>query len=294
MLLSNFRKIDPFSSLRLILLAILCIVGVYFVADETVLNLVIFAVGLVAFGALCWTLYTDRWAHKGTQFRFLVAVLLLFPFAAEFTAYKLIVGGMILETNWQFAEYFRRRRNPTWILHMGTLSALGWLLFPEGSFYIALGSLVALLFIAGLNLRSILQFLLSFLLPISLPLFFSSAEESIYFSLPQILPVPAEWWVLPAVIFGLTIHQFTISYRLANNLNKLRSLLALTWILLGSMLAMFVGGEGGYVLLILGLTYQGANALYYYRRKVLVEVGFLILLAFSLAYSFNLLEVIWL
>jgi len=294
MLLSNFRKIDPFSSLRLLLLAILCIIGVYFIADETVSNVVVFAVALVAFGSLCWTLYTDRWAHKGTQFRFLVFVLLLFPFAAEFTAYKLIVGGMILETNGQFAEYFRRRRNPTWILHMGTLSALGWLIFPEGGFYIALGSLVSLLFIGGLNLRSIVQFLLSFLLPISLPLFFSSAEESIYFSMPELVRLPTEWWILPAVIFGLTFHQFTVSYRLANNLNKLRALLALTWILLGSSLAMFVGGEGGFVLLILGLSYQGANALYYYRRKVLVEFGFLVLLAFSLAYSFNLLEALWL
>lgn len=294
MLLSNFRKIDPFSSLRLILVAMLCIAGVYFVADEQSLNFVVFSVGLVAFGSLCWTLYTDRWAHKGTQFRFLVFALLLFLFVSEFTAYKLIVGGMILETNWQFAEYFRRRRNPTWILHMGTLSALGWLLFPQGGYYIALGSLVALIFIAGINLRSILQFLLSFLLPISLPLFFSSTEESLYFSVPKLVLVPGEWWILPAVIFGLTIHQFTISYRLANNLNKLRSLLALTWILLGASLAMFIGGEGGFVLLILGLTYQGANALYYYRRKVLVEVGFLALLAFSLAYSFNLLELLWL
>jgi len=290
MLLRNFRKIDAYSSVRLALLAVLSAVGVFFTANETLSYFLWFAAGYFTFGSLSWLLYSERWAFKGTQFRFVVFVLFVFPYVSEFTAYSLVVGGMLVETNWQFAENFRRRRNPIWVLHMGTLSALGWLLFPAGGYYIGVGSLIALLLLGGLNIRTLLQALVAFFIPVSVPLFLSSSADATYFSPPVLQQVPPEWWILPALVFLMTIHQFTVSYRKANNLNKLRSLIAFTWIVIGALLAQFIGGEGGFVLLILGLSYQGANALYYFRRRTLVEIIFAILLAFSLVYSFGLIE----
>ncbi|MGB1183913.1 MAG: hypothetical protein ACPG4S_02035 [Schleiferiaceae bacterium] len=291
MLLRNFRKIDAYSSVRLAVLAAASAVGVYFTASESLEFFLLFVAGYFAFGSLCWLLYTERWAFKGTLFRFLAVLPLLFPYVSEFTAYSLVFGGMILETNWQFAEYFRRRRNPIWVLHIGTLSALGWFLFPEGGFYIAAGSLVSLLLLGGLNVRTLLQVLVAFFVPISLPLFFSSASSSLYFTLPELRTVPPEWWLLPGLVFVLTIHQFTISYRKANNLNKLRSLIALTWIILGSLIAQFIGGEGGFVLLVLGLSYQGANALYYFRRRTLAEIIFALMLLYSIVYALGFIEI---
>ena len=291
MLLRNFRKIDAYSSVRLAFLAVASAIGVYFTANESRDLFLWFTAALFAFGSLCWLLYNERWAFKGTQFRFLVFILFLFPYVSEFTAYTLVLGGMLLETNWQFAEYFRRRKNPIWVLHIGTLSALGWLLFPEGGFYIAAGSLVSLLLLSGFNLRTLLQVLVAFFIPISLPLFFSSSSSSLYFSIPELQTLPPEWWVLPGIVFLLTIHQFTVSYRKANNLNKLRSLIALLWIILGSILAQFVGGEGGFVLLVLGLSYQGANALYYFRRRTLVEIIFALLLLYSVTYALGFIEI---
>jgi len=40
----------------------------------------------------------------------------------------------------------------------------------------------------------------------------------------------------------------------------------------------------------LGLSYQASYAMYYFKQKGWVEIGFLLLMIYSVAYSFNYIE----
>ena len=293
MLLRYFRKIDAYSGIRLLALALVSGAAVFWISSDSWIDLTYFAVCYLGMGALSWFSFRDRWAFKGTTFRFLIYALLTLLWSVEFISYSLVLASFLLEANWQFIENFRLRKNAFWLLNSATVSALYWIFFPEGGWFVALGTLLALGFVGQLEIKNYLQWLLGFSLLAAIPVAIGwvNGYDLIYsWSIP--VNTPLEWFVVPALIFVLTINQFFISYRKANNLNKSRSLLALAWVVVGTLLVIFEHGMGGIVLIITGLTYQGANALYYIQRRIAANIVFLVLLIYSLVYAFNLLELL--
>jgi len=291
MLLRYFRKIDAYSGLRLFALVLVCVIGVVVTSGDSRRDHVFFLFIFFFTGLLCWMFFKDRWTFKGSQFRFLVAVLFVILWSSEFVSHTFLVAALVLESNWQFTENFRRRRNPVWIFHSAMLSALTLIFFSHDAWFIGVASFVALLIVGKPQLANLLQWIFGFGLVIILPLLLSqNFFPDFQYRTPEIQEVPVEWWVVPALVLLITLNQFTIFYRKADNLNKSRSLLALTWTLLGVLFASLIGGEGGFVLVLLGLSYQASYAMYYFKRKGWIEIGFLLLMIYSVAYSFNYIE----
>lgn len=293
MLLRYFRKIDAYSGIRLLALGVVSGAAVCWISSDSPTDLGLFIASYLVFGTLSWYFFRERWAFKGTTFRFLLYALLALLWSIEFISYSLILASFLLEANWQFIENFRLRKNVFWLLNSASLSALYWIFFPDGGWFVAFGTFVTLVLVGQLNAKNYLQWISGFALISVVPIAIGWVKGYDLIYGPSVpVNTPLEWFVVPSLLFLLTINQFFISYRKANNLNKSRSLLALFWMVFGSGLVVVEHGMGGIVLIITGLSYQGANALYYIKRRIAANIVFLILLVYSLVYAFNLLELI--
>ena len=291
MLLRYFRKIDAYSGLRLFALVLICGIGVVMTSGDNRRDQLFFLFTFLFSALLCWTFFKDRWTFKGSQFRFLVTLLFIVLWSSEFVSHTFLVAALVLESNWQFTENFRRRRNPIWIFHSTMLSALTIIFFSPDAWFIAVASFATLIIVGKPQIINILQWVFGFVLAIIVPLLLSrNFFPDFQYRTPEIQEVPMEWWVVPGLVLLITLNQFMIFYRKADNLNKSRSLLALIWTLLGAVFAFLVGGDGGFVLVLLGLSYQASYAMYYFKHRGWVEIGFLLLLMYSVAYSFNYIE----
>jgi hypothetical protein len=291
MLLRYFRKIDAYSGLRLFALVLVCGIVVVLTSGDSRRDHFLFLLLFFFSGLLCWTFFKDRWAFKGSQFRFLVAVLFVILWSSEFVSHMFLIAALILESNWQFTENFRRRRNPVWILHSAMFSALTIIFISHDAWFIGVASFIMLIIVGKPQVIHVLQWIFGFVLAIIVPLMLSRKFfPDFQYTMPEMQEVPLEWWIVPALVFLLSLNQFITFYRKADNLNKSRSLLAVIWTVLGVLFAFLVGGEGGFVLVLLGLSYQASYAMYYFKRRTWVEIGFLLLMIYSVAYSVNYIE----
>ncbi len=291
MLLRYFRKIDAYSGLRLFALVLVCGIGVVLTSGDSRRDHLFFLLLFFFSGFLCWTVFKDRWAFKGSQFRFLVAVLFVILWSSEFVSHTFLIAALVLESNWQFTENFRRRRNPVWIFHSAMFSALTIIFISHDAWFIGVASFITLIIVGKPQVIHVLQWIFGFVLAIIVPLMLSrNFFPDFQYTMPEMQEVPLEWWIVPALVLLLTLNQFITFYRKADNLNKSRSLLAVMWTVLGVLFAFLVGGEGGFVLVLLGLSYQASYAMYYFKRRSWVEIGFLLLMIYSVAYSVNYIE----
>ena len=291
MLLRYFRKIDAYSGLRLFALVLVCGIVVVLTSGDSRRDHFLFLLLFFFSGLLCWTFFKDRWAFKGSQFRFLVAVLFVILWSSEFVSHTFLMAALILESNWQFTENFRRRRNPVWILHSAMLSALTIIFISHDAWFIGVASFITLVIVGKPQVIHVLQWIFGFVLAIIVPLMLSRKFfPDFQYTMPEMQEVPLEWWIVPALVLLLSLNQFITFYRKADNLNKSRSLLAVIWTVLGVLFAFVVGGEGGFVLVLLGLSYQASYAMYYFKRRTWVEIGLLLLMIYSVAYSVNYIE----
>lgn len=292
MLLRYFGKIDVYTPFRVGFLALLLAALGQFLFHFTGLHAALAALLLVLLYLLSWTVFRDRWLRKSKAFRFLAFPVLVAYALAEVDPVRFLAVALALELNWHWAEYFRRSRNVFWILNNSALLGVLYAIYPAEAVFVALLSVFTWLTTAQLAPRSFLQWVFSLLLSAisasSLAVLFGFSQTVLGLPNFEKPSVPLLWWLFPGVVFLVTLYQSSLSFRRANNLNKARSLIASFWVVASLVSGAFLGLDAPYAALVLGLSYQVANAWHYIqRRRYLVEALIWLSVAFAVASALN-------
>lgn len=290
MLLRYFGKIGLYTPIHVSALAIALAVAAYALQSLPTLEWV-FVYSLFAIFALgAWTIFRDRWLHKNQAYRFLAISIFLPILIAELTLYKIILLAMAGESIWHWAEFYRRQRNPFWLMATAFVNALLYALFPEEALFFGLLTVLIFFTVGQLNGRAVLQALLAATISYGTAAFFvhefTGALPPLFTAAPPAIPLSA--WSIPVAALLLVAYQTTLSFRRANNLNKTRSLVALIWVVLSFVWSAFFGAEGPYIIGLLGLSFLMHNALHYtQRRRGLQELLLWVFLGINVAIAFN-------
>lgn len=288
MLLRQFRKIDTYSWIKLLLLGVLVTVTKSFAKGEGLVETLIFLLLFLVLGSLSNLLFKERWAFKGTHFRYFIFAIFLLLWSVNDVGYEFLIWSFLLELQWQFSENFKQRKNSFWLLNNATLAALipivigaNGFLFSGVSLFIVLGSY---------SLRPVhaVRWIFAFLFPLVIAMVATgegwlqvsfSLKTSHSFDLMVLVPL--------GVVFVATLNQFVNSYRRASQTNKLRSVAAMIMVLSGSV-GVFAGmGSLALALSMLGLSYQAANALYYLKGRWYIELITILIVVHSILLIFG-------
>jgi hypothetical protein len=287
MILSQFRKIDAFTGLKVMVLGFLVLGFEYWQSVFNWKELVFDTLGGISLILLFWTVFRSRWLLRGTAFRFLLFYIWGLYWSLEQSLWSFLWMSLYFEANWHFIEEFRRRKNSIWILHSATSAALAGILVPQEMWFLGIGTFLAWVVTGALVFRNILQWLVGFVLPITGYYLLTGTPLEIG---KGGLVMPYQWYVLPALLVILTSYEVVQSYRKANQQNRMRSTLALVWILTGGIGALWLDFESGAVAMTLGSSYQIANALKYVRRKNLTEFIAFVILTVIVLMQFKIIQ----
>ena len=285
MLLSYFRKIDAYSSIRIIALAVTALtltqIGETLQWEQLILTAVLGAAWLF----LSWTVMRDRWVVRGTLFRFLIFLLLAVYWSGEFYLTDLLFFGLVFELNWHLVELYRRKANTLYVLHSGTLTALAAFWSHQDVFTVVAPAVVLTWAVSGgIKIRTLLQWMLAIAVPMAL----MYASGIVVWSFAFSPSVPILWWALPLLMAVFALFEWFQSYRKANQTNKSRAMVAGFWLILGASSALMGAAAGG-VLFVLGLSYHLTNGLRYLKNERLANLLVVGLTIFILCSFFNLI-----
>ena len=285
MLLSYFRKIDAYSSIRIIALAVTALtltqIGETLQWEQLILTTVLGAAWLF----LSWTVMRDRWVVRGTLFRFLIFLLLAVYWSGEFYLTDLLFFGLVFELNWHLVELYRRKANTLYVLHSGTLAAFAALWSHQDVFTVVAPAVVLTWAVSGgIKIRTLLQWMLAIAVPMAL----MYASGIVVWSFAFSPSVPILWWALPLLMAVFALFEWFQSYRKANQTNKSRAMVAGFWLILGASSALMGAAAGG-VLFVLGLSYHLTNGLRYLKNERLANLLVVGLTIFILCSFFNLI-----
>lgn len=288
MLLRQFRKIDTYSWIKLLLLGVLVAILKSVAKGEGIVETLIFLVLFLALGSLTSLLFKERWAFKGTHFRYLVFAVFLLLWSVSEVGYELLIWSFLLELQWQFAENFKQRKNSSWLLHNATIAALVPLFTGGNGLLFSLISMFILLRTANLKIIHALRWALGFAVPLLIG-FIGTGQGWFSISLKIEGNHQADLSVLIpiAIVFLLTLNQALNSYRRANLTNKMRSIAAGYSVILGGIGTYYGMGTIALAMALLGLSYQLANALYYLKGKWYVEVIAILFTVYSILLIFG-------
>jgi hypothetical protein len=288
MLLRQFRKIDTYSWIKLLLLGVLVTVIKSIAKGEGLVETLIFLVLFLVLGSLSSLIFKERWAFKGTHFRYLIFAIFLLLWSVNEVGYELLIWSFLLELQWQFGENFKLRKNSTWLLNNATIAALVPIIVGGNGFLFSLTSLFIILRSGSIRPVHTIRWLFGFLFPLLIALFarkegWMSMNLDVHLSHTMDIKV-----LIPlGVVFVATLNQFVNSYRRANQTNKVRSLSAMFMVLSGSIGVLIGMGSLALALAMLGLSYQGANALYYLKGKWYIEMTAIALVVYSVLLIFG-------
>lgn len=288
MLLRQFRKIDTYSWIKLLLLGVLVTVIKSVAKGEGLVETLIFLVLFLVLGSLASLIFKERWAFKGTHFRYLIFAIFLLLWSVNEVGYELLIWAFLLELQWQFVENFKQRKNSAWLLNNATAAALVPLIVGGNGFLFSLVSLFLVLRSGSLRPVHALRWFFGFAFPL-LMAFIARNEGWIGLDLGVDHSHPIDVKVLfpLGVVFVATLNQFVNSYRRANQTNKLRSVAAMFMVLSGSI-GVFTGmGSLALALAMLGLSYLGANALHYLKGRWYIELIAIFIVTYSILLIFG-------
>lgn len=285
MLLRHFRKIDAYSGIRVFAAALLAFLLVWssgFSGWQEVIYS--FALGALWLW-LSWTLLRDRWVIKTSALRFMTFLVLAIYWGVEFKISTLLFYVLVVELNWHLAENHKRKASVLSVLNSGTLTALTSLWLPQETIYHFFVVLMIWVVSGGMKVKTILQWILAWLM---------TAVPLIYFTSDKVEKVasadaPLQWWCLLIGLSVIAVFEWVQSYLKANQKNKSRAIVAGLFVAIGGSLGWWLGSYFGVAICILGLSYHLANGLRYFKRKVLAEVLFVLVLTFVLVSQFDLI-----
>lgn len=288
MLLRQFRKIDTYSWIKLLLLVVLVTVTKSFAKGEGLVETLIFLLLFLVLGSLSNLLFKERWAFKGTHFRYFIFAIFLLLWSVNEVGYELLIWSFLLELQWQFSENFKQRKNSFWLLNNATLAALIPIVIGGNGFLFSAVSLIIVLRSANLRLVHVVRWIFAFLFPLIIAMVATGEgwlQVNFLFntshSFDHTVLVPL------GVVFVATLNQFVNSYRRANQTNKIRSVAAMFMVLFGSI-GIFAGmGSLALALAMLGLSYQAANALYYLKGRWYIELITILIVIYSILLIFG-------
>ena len=287
MLLSYFRKIDAYSGIRIFALAFMALaltgIDAAFQWERLLLATVLGAAWLF----LSWTVMRDHWVVGGTLFRYLIFVMLAVYWSGEYYLTDFLFIGLVFELNWHLIERHRRKSNTIYVLHSATLTAIAGLWSPDEVVGIIGPAVVLTWLVSGaINMRTLLQWVLAFALPMAVLYGLGKVElEQIGYAGSS---APISWWILPLVLAVLALFEWFQSYRKANQMNKSRAMVAGFWLVLGAIAAL-IGTVSGGVLFFLGLSFHLTNGLRYLKNERLANLLVVGLTIFILSSYFNLI-----
>jgi hypothetical protein len=288
MLLRQFRKIDTYSWIKLLLLGVLVTVTKSFAKGEGLLEMLLFLLLLLVLGSLSTLLFKERWAFKGTHFRYFIFAIFLLLWSVTEAGYELLIWSFLLELQWQFSENYKQRKNSFWLLNNATLAALIPIAIGGNGFLFSLVSLFIVLRSGSLRPVYIVRWVFGFLFPLSIAMIGAaqgwlqlsfSFNTSHSHELGVIIPL--------GVLFIVTVNQFVNSYRRANQTNKLRSVSAMFMVLSGSIGVCTGLGSVALATTMLGLSFQATNALYYLKGKWYIELITILMVVYSILLIFG-------
>ena len=288
MLLRQFRKIDTYSWIKLLLLGVLVTVTKSFAKGEGLVETLIFLLLFLVLGSLSNLLFKERWAFKGTHFRYFIFAIFLLLWSVNEVGYELLIWSFLLELQWQFSENFKQRKNTFWLLNNATLAALIPIVVGGNGFLFSGVSLFIALRSGSLRPVHVVRWIFALLFPLIIAMVAAgegwlqvsfSFNTSHSFDLKVLVPL--------GVVFIATFNQFVNSYRRANQTNKIRSVAAMFMVLSGSI-GVFAGmGSLALALAMLGLSYQAANALYYLKGTWYIELITILIVIYSILLIFG-------
>ena len=287
MLLSYFRKIDAYSSIRIIALAVTALTLTHIGESLQWEQLILTAVLGAAWLFLSWTVIRDRWVVRGTLFRFLIFLMLAVYWSGEFYLTDLLFFGLVFELNWHLVELYRRKTNTLYVLHSGTLTALAALWSHQEVCTVVAPAVVLTWAISGgIKVQTLLQWMLAIAVPMAL--MYASGIVVWSFAFEYSPSAPILWWTLPLLMAVFALFEWFQSYRKANQTNKSRAMVAGFWLILGASSAL-MGATAGGALFVLGLSYHLTNGLRYLKNERLANLLVVGLAIFILCSFFNLI-----
>ena len=288
MLLRQFRKIDTYSWIKLLLLALCTGILVGLGTDQGIVEVALTTILLAVTGSLSGLIFRERWAFKSTNFRYVIFAAFAVLWSVDYAVYELLVWTFLIELQWQFAETFRLRKNSFWLLNNATLAALVPIFMGGNGFLFSVISFLLVLRTANIRPVHALRWLFGFGFPLVLML---PLQHMGWVTFNTSLNLEYGWnlyvWIPLGCFFLMTANQIFNSYRRANQTNKMRTVVAFYMVLLGVLGAWQGMGPLAFATVLVGLSYQGANALYYLKPRWYHEILAILFLAYSILLIFG-------
>lgn len=282
MLIRQFRKIDSYSWIKLLLTAIAVAVGIGFARNQSPLEVILFLVLFLVLGSLANIVFRERWAFKSTNFRYLIFAVFTLLWSVSHEGYEFLIWSFLLELQWQFSENFRTKKNPVWLLNHASLTALVLIFSAGNGYFFGICSLLILLRTVNWRPLYLLQWLIGLSFPLLVTYLLSTnGFVDVTFEWVTNYPTNITIWLPLVLLFVLTLNQVLYSYRKANQTNKRRTLLSLFLFVLGALGAWQGVGAMALAMAMLGLSFQLSNALYYSKPRWYLEGIALIMVVYS-------------
>jgi hypothetical protein len=282
MLIRQFRKIDSYSWIKLLLTAIAVAVGIGFARNQSPLEVILFLVLFLVLGSLANIVFRERWAFKSTNFRYLIFAVFTLLWSVSHEGYEFLIWSFLLELQWQFSENFRTKKNPVWLLNHASLTALVLIFSAGNGYFFGICSLLILLRTVNWRPLYLLQWLIGLSFPLLVTYLLSTnGFVDVTFEWVTNYPTNITIWLPLVLLFILTLNQVLYSYRKANQTNKRRTLLSLFLFVLGALGAWQGVGAMALAMAMLGLSFQLSNALYYSKPRWYLEGIALIMVVYS-------------
>ena len=170
MLLRQFRKIDTYSWIKLLLLALCTGILVGLGTDQGIVEVALTTILLAVTGSLSGLIFRARWSFKSTNFRYVIFAAFTVLWSVDYEVYELLVWTFLIELQWQFAETFRLRKNSFWLLNNATIAALVPIFVGGNGFLFSVISLLLVLRTANIRPVHALRWLFGFGFPLALML----------------------------------------------------------------------------------------------------------------------------
>ena len=282
MLIRQFRKIDSYSGLKLLLTSVAVTVAIGFARNHSAIEVILFLFLFVVSGSLVNIVFRERWAFKSTNLRYFVFSVFTLLWSVSYEGFELLIWSFLLEIQWQLSENFRTKRNPVWLLNHASITAI-ILIFGYGNgYYFGICSLLILLLTIDWRPLYLLQWFTGFIFPL-LVTYFLNANGVVDFTFEWFADYPTHiniWFPLIS-LFILTLNQVLYSHRKANQKNKRRTIISLFLFLLGAFGSWQGVGGMAVAIAMLGLSFQVSNALYYTKSRWYIEGLAIIMVVYS-------------
>ena len=282
MLIRQFRKIDSYSGIKLLLTSVAVAVVIGFARNHSIIEVILLLSLLVVSGSLVNVVFRERWAFKSTNLRYFVFSVFTLLWSVSYEGFELLIWSFLLEIQWQLSENFRTKRNPVWLLNHASIIAIVLVFGYGNGYYFGICSLLILLLTIDWRPLFLLQWFTGLVFPL-LVTYFLNTNGVVDFTFEWFSDYPTyiNIWFPLILLFILTLNQVLYSYRKANQKNKRRTIISLFLFLLGAFGAWQGVGGIAVAIAMLGLSFQVSNALYYTKSRWYIEGIALIMVVYS-------------